>query len=84
MGLPMTKIITLVWDGVDWRDQETGILVTGVTKPYGDITAAISPTESMNDAIGAVEDIAELIGWPCIDSDRSEDNFVMTFKRGKQ
>ena len=45
-------------------------------------TAALAPNASINDAIGAVEDIAELVGWPCIDSNRSEDDFVMTFKRG--
>ncbi len=80
MGVPITKTITLVWDGVDWRNQETGVLVEGIAKPT--FTAALSPTESINDAISAIEDIAELVGWPCIDSDRAEDNFVMTFKRG--
>ena len=34
MGLPIVKKVTLVWDGVDWRDQETGVLVTGVRRPY--------------------------------------------------
>ncbi len=30
MGLPITKTVTLVWDGVGWRDQETNFPVTGV------------------------------------------------------
>ena len=34
MGLPFTKTVTLVWDGVDWRDKETGVLVTGVQRLY--------------------------------------------------
>ena len=34
MGLPITKTITLAWDGVNWRDQETGVLVEGVQRLY--------------------------------------------------
>ncbi len=30
MGLPFTKTVTLVWDGVGWRDQATNFPVTGV------------------------------------------------------
>lgn len=46
------------------------------------VTAAVASDSSISDAISAIEDIAELCGWPCIDSDRADDNFVMTFKRG--
>lgn len=48
---------------------------------YG-TTAALHPTESIADAISAVEDIAELVGWPATDTNRADDNFVITFKRG--
>jgi hypothetical protein len=30
MGLPITKKVTLAWDGVGWRDQETNFPVTGI------------------------------------------------------
>lgn len=46
------------------------------------ITAAGAPTESISDAIGAIEDLAELLGWPSIDTDQAEDNFQIIFKRG--
>lgn len=39
MGFPITKTVTLIWDGVDWRDQETGILVGGVQRLYEAIQA---------------------------------------------
>jgi len=47
-----------------------------------DVTAALSPAKSINDAMGAIEDIAELVGWPCFDSNQADDNFSMQFKRG--
>jgi hypothetical protein len=33
MGIPYTKTVVLVWDGVDWHDQHTGIKVNGVARP---------------------------------------------------
>jgi len=48
----------------------------------GGITAALAPTTSINDAMSAIRDIAELVGWPCFDSDQADDNFSMQFKRG--
>ena len=41
MGVPITKTVTLVWDGVDWRDQETGVLIEGVRR-IGDPSNAVS------------------------------------------
>lgn len=34
MGYPIKKTVTVVWDGANWRDQETGVLVTGVLPPH--------------------------------------------------
>lgn len=57
-------------------------LATELDKATVGVTAAVSPTASINDAMSAIEDIAELVGWPCFDSDQAEDNFSMQFKRG--
>lgn len=46
MGLPITKTITLVWDGVGWRDQETNFPITGVKLlwvPDGMVEKAYDP-----------------------------------------
>lgn len=43
MGLPYTKTVTLVWDGVDWHDQHTGVKVTGIAKP---VIANEAPSQS--------------------------------------
>lgn len=59
-------------DGKCWRDIETGVSVTAV----------LSPTTSINDAMSAISDIAELVGWPCFDSNQADDNFSMQFKLG--
>jgi len=34
MGIPITKTVTLAWDGVAWYDKETQTKVTGVLPPY--------------------------------------------------
>lgn len=34
MGVPVTKTVKLNWDGANWRDAETSVLVTGVLPPY--------------------------------------------------
>jgi len=57
-------------------------LALEIDKATVGVTAAVAPTESIDDAISAIEDIAELVGWPSIDTDRADDNFVITFKRG--
>jgi len=47
MGLPLTKTVTIVWDGAGWRDQQTGVLVEGVQRLYdskGGVTAVGKPT----------------------------------------
>ena len=36
----------------------------------------------IKDVMAFLETAAAYLGWPCIDSDRAEDSFVMTFKRG--
>ena len=46
------------------------------------ITAAVQAPASINDAISAIGDIAELVGWPCFDINQADDNFAMQFKRG--
>lgn len=46
------------------------------------VTAAVAPTTSIDDAMSAIEDIAELVGWPCFDSERGDDSFSMQFKLG--
>ena len=37
---------------------------------------------SIGDVMAFLETAAAYLGWPCIGSDRAEDNFMMTFKRG--
>jgi hypothetical protein len=57
-------------------------LASELDKATVGVTAAIAPTTSINDAMSAIEDIAELVGWPCFDSNQAEDNFSMQFKLG--
>lgn len=47
----------------------------------GSITAAAAPTASINDAMGALEDLADLLGWPCYNSDQTKTEFAMQFKQ---
>ena len=44
--------------------------------------SAVASITSIIDAMGAIEDLAELIGWPCFDSNQADDNFAMQFKYG--
>ena len=46
------------------------------------ITAAVAPNAPINEVMSAIRDIAELSGWPCIDSGQADDNFAMQFKLG--
>lgn len=66
-----------------WYDVETDVSVKNMTRPDPPIIpAAVAPTTSIRDAMCTINDLAELLGWPCIDSDRADDNFSMQFKRG--
>lgn len=72
----MTIKRTIYWNesAGGWYDVQTDVSVKNMTAP-------VQPA-SIDDVISAIENIAELMGWPCIDSDRADDNFAMTFKLG--
>ena len=57
-------------------------LADELDKATAGVTAALNPDASIDDAMSAIEDIAELVGWPCFDSNQADDNFAMQFKRG--
>lgn len=57
-------------------------LATELDKATVGVTAAIAPIADIDEAMSAISDIAELVGWPCFDSNQADDNFSMQFKLG--
>ncbi len=55
-----------------------------IQQVYDRLMALSQQPEEMTigEVIEFIELSAAFLGWPCIDSDRAEDNLIMTFKRG--
>lgn len=55
-----------------------------IQQVYDRLMAISQQPEDMTagDVIEFIELTATFLGWPCMDSERADDNFMMQFKRG--
>lgn len=72
---PITRL--MYWNESEggWYDLATDVNVKNMTAPT-------TQPAAIDEVIDAIEALAESLGWPCIDSDRADDNFSMQFKLG--